>query len=64
MANHVHVLLLPKVLPSRLMQSLKGSTARQSNLVLGRTARQSNLVLGRTGEAFLASRVLRPWGAR
>jgi putative transposase len=37
MANHVHVLLLPKVPPSRLMQSLKGATARQANLILGRT---------------------------
>jgi hypothetical protein len=26
MANHVHVLLLPKVAPSRLLQSLKGAT--------------------------------------
>ena len=37
MANHVHVLLLPKVSPSRLLQSLKGATARQANLILGRT---------------------------
>ena len=37
MANHVHVLLLPKVAPSRLLQSLKGMTARQANLLLGRT---------------------------
>ena len=37
MANHVHVLLLPKVSPSRLLQSLKGATARQANLFLGRT---------------------------
>lgn len=37
MANHVHVLLLPKIAPSRLLQSLKGSTARQANLILGRT---------------------------
>jgi putative transposase len=37
MANHVHVLLLPKVAPSRLLQSLKGATARQANLLLGRT---------------------------
>jgi type I restriction enzyme R subunit/putative DNA methylase len=37
MANHVHVLLLPKVPPSRLLQSLKGVTARQANLLLGRT---------------------------
>jgi putative transposase len=37
LANHVHVLLLPKILPSRLLQSLKGSTARQANRILGRT---------------------------
>jgi REP element-mobilizing transposase RayT len=36
MANHVHVLLLPLVSPSRLLQSLKGSTARAANRVLGR----------------------------
>jgi len=36
MANHVHVLLLPKVAPSRLLQSLKGYTAREANRVLGR----------------------------
>jgi REP element-mobilizing transposase RayT len=37
MANHFHVLLLPRISPSRLMQSLKGFTARQANLMLGRT---------------------------
>jgi hypothetical protein len=37
MANHVHVLLLPQVPPSRLLQSLKGTTARQANILLGRT---------------------------
>ena len=37
MANHVHALLLPKVSPSRLLQSLKGATARQANLPLRRT---------------------------
>jgi len=37
MANHVHALLLPKVSPSRLLQSVKGVTARQANLILGRT---------------------------
>ena len=28
MANHVHILLLPKISPSRLLQSMKGFTAR------------------------------------
>ena len=37
MANHVHVLLRPDVLPSRLLQSLKGFTAREANRALGRT---------------------------
>jgi len=36
MANHVHVLLL-RITPSRLLQSLKGFTAREANRVLGRT---------------------------
>ena len=36
MSNRVHVLLLPKILPSRLLQSLKGATAREANRVLGR----------------------------
>jgi putative transposase len=39
MANHVHVLLLPKIAASRLMKSLKGATAREANRVLGRTGR-------------------------
>jgi REP element-mobilizing transposase RayT len=37
MANHVHVLLLPGISPSRLMKSLKGYTAREANRLLGRT---------------------------
>jgi REP element-mobilizing transposase RayT len=37
MSNHVHVLLTPLVPPSKLAQSLKGFTARKSNLLLGRT---------------------------
>src|SRR4051795_13763555 len=37
MANHVHVLLLPQVSPSRLLKSLKGFTAREANRKLGRT---------------------------
>jgi REP element-mobilizing transposase RayT len=36
MANHVHVLLLPLVDPSRLLQSLKGYTARQANTFMSR----------------------------
>ena len=37
MANHVHALLLPKIAPARLLQSLKGVTAREANRLLGRT---------------------------
>lgn len=37
MSNHFHVLLLPRISPSRLLQSLKGVTARQANLILART---------------------------
>ncbi len=37
LSNHVHVLLLPKSSPSRLLQSLKGATAREANRILGRT---------------------------
>ena len=39
MANHVHVhvLLYPKIGPSRLLQSLKGFTAREANRMLDRT---------------------------
>jgi putative transposase len=37
MANHVHLLILPKISPARLLQSLKGATAREANRLLGRT---------------------------
>ncbi len=37
MANHVHLLALPRVAPSRFLQTLKGYTARQANLLLKRT---------------------------
>src|SRR5215469_2224354 len=37
MANHVHVLLLPRAAPSRLLKSLEGSTAREANRLLART---------------------------
>ena len=37
MSNHMHLLLLPKVSPSRLLQSLKGASAREVNRILGRT---------------------------
>ena len=50
LSNHVHVLLLPKIAPSRLLQSWKGVTARQANLILGRT-----------GEAFWQAEYYDHW---
>src|SRR5262249_9691470 len=37
MANHVHMLIEPKIDPSRLMKLLKGVTAREANKILGLT---------------------------
>ena len=37
MSNHVHALLEPKAELDRIMNSLKGATARQANRLLGRT---------------------------
>jgi REP element-mobilizing transposase RayT len=37
LSNHVHLLLLPRLAPSRLLQSLQGATAREANRILGRT---------------------------
>jgi REP element-mobilizing transposase RayT len=37
MANHVHLLITPRIELPRLTQSLKGFTARQGNLLLGTT---------------------------
>jgi REP element-mobilizing transposase RayT len=37
MPNHVHLLIWPKISPSRLMQSLYGVTAKEANKVLGLT---------------------------
>jgi REP element-mobilizing transposase RayT len=37
LSNHVHVLLTPRVDPSRLIASLKGTTAREANKLLGRS---------------------------
>ncbi len=37
MSNHMHLLLSPKIPPSRLLQSLKGSSARDANRILHRT---------------------------
>jgi hypothetical protein len=53
MANHVHVLLWPNVPTSRLLQSLKGATARNANLILGRT-----------GEAFWQAESYTGYGMR
>ena len=37
MANHVHLLVVPYISPTRFLQSLKSCTARQANKLLGRT---------------------------
>ena len=37
MANHVHLLILPQVAPSKLLQSVKGFSAREANKLLGRS---------------------------
>ena len=37
MPNHVHLLVLPRVSPSRFMQTLKGYTAREANKLLERS---------------------------
>jgi putative DNA methylase len=37
MPNHVHLLVTPKIAPSRLLQSLKGFTAREANKLLMRS---------------------------
>ena len=39
MANHVHLLITPRVQISKLMQSLKRLTAREGNRILGLTGR-------------------------
>jgi putative transposase len=35
MPNHVHVLLTPRISPPRLMQLIKGGSAREANKILG-----------------------------
>jgi REP element-mobilizing transposase RayT len=39
MPNHVHMLMLPKIDLRAIMQWLKGTTARQANMLLGRTGK-------------------------
>jgi len=39
MPNHVHVLLAPKIAVPRLLQSLKGASAREANRALGLSGR-------------------------
>lgn len=39
MANHIHLLITPRMEVCRVMQSLKRFTARQANLMLGLTGR-------------------------
>ena len=37
MANHVHLLVEPRVSPSKFLQSVKGFSARQANRILNRS---------------------------
>jgi len=37
MANHVHLLIQPKIAPDHLLKSLKGASAREANRLLGGT---------------------------
>ena len=37
MANHVHLLIQPRIAPDGLLKSLKGATAREANRLLNRT---------------------------
>ena len=37
MANHVHLLVMPRTPPNRFMQTLKGYTAREANRILNHT---------------------------
>jgi len=39
MPNHVHLLITPKAPVPKLMQGLKGATARRANQILKRTGR-------------------------
>lgn len=39
MPNHVHVLLAPRIAPERLMQLIKGASAREANKLLGLAGR-------------------------
>src|SRR2546426_9043883 len=40
MANHVHVLLEPKIDVARITKGIKGVTAKKGNQILGRTGRR------------------------
>jgi REP element-mobilizing transposase RayT len=39
MPNHVHVLLTPRIAPAKLMQLIKGASAREANKILGLSGR-------------------------
>jgi putative transposase len=39
MPNHVHLMIEPRAPTAKITQALKGSTARQANLLLGRTGK-------------------------
>jgi REP element-mobilizing transposase RayT len=39
MANHIHVLLLPRIAVARITRGMKGVTSRNANRILGRTGK-------------------------
>src|SRR5713226_2814980 len=66
MAKHVHVLLRPKVPPSRLLQSMQGATASEANRLLGRTGekfRQAESYDHRVGDESELERIAAAGGS-
>jgi putative DNA methylase len=56
MPNHVHILILPKLGPRKIMQWIKGRSAREANLLLGEWVRFGNtnltIISSETIESF------------
>jgi REP element-mobilizing transposase RayT len=65
MPNHVHVLLYPRVAPTKLLRSLKGATAREAaEIPEGRHCPRSQPPSRPDRRKFLAAGILRSLGAR
>jgi putative transposase len=39
MANHIHILLMPRIAAARITRAMKGVTSRNANRILGRTGK-------------------------